>query len=1185
MIREDDKSFIALFEAHPCPMWVYDLETLRFLAVNGAAIIHYGYSEAEFLGMTIRDIRPEEDWPELERNLTQSPTARLEKSGIWRHRRKDGTLIDVDITSHPVSFNNRACKFVLAHDVTDRVEAQRKIERLNRIYAVLSGINSAIVRITERQTLLDETCRIAVIEGNFVGAAIALTDRGGDVPQILAQAGNLPPGTGRLVHHGYAELAATGAGAMPENRPVICNDLLRDSRFSGPLDPSDVGEVRALAALPLTVDEHVVGALVLFTGTVGLFDEPECRLLRELAADVSFSLQYIAREEERRRIVERLRESEAGLRQAQISNRSGHVVTGPDGSFESWSDTLPSLIGLARTDMPPTTRRWLDIVHPGDRERFRAACIEAARSGTRAEIEYRIQRPDGSVVHLHQLQEPLQGFATPDRGTRWFNTIQDVTEQKRQQGTIERLSRIYAVLSGVNSAIVRIRQRDDLFREICRVAVREGRFALAWIDVIDSDAKSGGVIAQSGDTVPYMERIRAGTQTGDGANDPDNSSNWPGSIAAREMRTVVCNDTLAAPNLAHLHKDLEAAGHRSIAALPLIAENRSVAVLNLCSGEAQFFDDDQARLLNDLAGDLSFALQFLNQEKQLSFLAYHDPLTGLPNTTLFLDRLTQLIHQGRRDQEDVCVVLFNLDRFASLNDAMGRRAGDALLKQVARRLEETLRDTDSVARIVADTFAVALGGVRPGEDMIAILQQRILAVFSHPYELDGQEIRMTARAGLAVRENDDDDADRLFKYAEIALRNAKSSGERHLFYARHMNAARATRLALEIELQTALEAGQFEVHYQPRIDLRSGKIISAEALIRWRHPERGMIPPSEFIPIAEETGLIVSIGAWIIDAVCAQQAAWMKQQIELVPVAVNISAIQWKKGEVLETIRASTAKHGVDEQHLEFELTETAVMANPDEAAEYLHALRKMGMRLSLDDFGTGYSSLAYLKRFPFNFVKIDRAFVSEVTRNPGDAAIAAAIIAMAHSLNLRVVAEGVETEGQLLFLRQRGCDEMQGFLFSRPVPAEQFAIMLQEDRRLPFETAAGGLSNGARTLLIVDDEPNNLAALCRLLRRDSYRILQANSAEEGLDLLSTNPVQVIISDHRMPGMSGTEFLDVVRELYPETMRIILSGYADLQVVIDSVNRGAVFKFLTKPWDDELLREHIRDAFRRHNPK
>jgi diguanylate cyclase (GGDEF)-like protein len=397
----------------------------------------------------------------------------------------------------------------------------------------------------------------------------------------------------------------------------------------------------------------------------------------------------------------------------------------------------------------------------------------------------------------------------------------------------------------------------------------------------------------------------------------------------------------------------------------------------------------------------------------------------------------------------LAVVLLNLDRFAQLNDALGRHAGDALLGQVARRLSTRLPDTYNVARIGGDTFALILTDLHRIEDAVQRLQDSVFGLLDQPYLLPSQQVRVSSRAGLALYPSDGCDAETLFKHAEAALRNARASGERFLFYEASMNAAMAARLALEHQLQTALAEDQFTMVYQPRVDLDSGKVVSAEALIRWKHPQRGLVGPVDFITLAEETGLIRPIGAWVIDAVCAQQQAWSEAGTPTVPVAINLSAVQCAHAELLSTIHGALSLHQVRHGLVEFELTETAVMANPDSAAHNLKALKQAGVQLSLDDFGTGYSSLAQLKRFPFDFVKIDRSFISGIDVNPEDKAIAAAIIAMAHSLGLKVVAEGVETLGQLEMLRMLGCDELQGYYFSRPVGAEQFEQLLRDDRRL----------------------------------------------------------------------------------------------------------------------------------------
>ena len=382
---------------------------------------------------------------------------------------------------------------------------------------------------------------------------------------------------------------------------------------------------------------------------------------------------------------------------------------------------------------------------------------------------------------------------------------------------------------------------------------------------------------------------------------------------------------------------------------------------------------------------------------------------------------------------------------------------------------------------------------------------------------------------------------------------------------------------MEPELRRALVQDELRVYFQPRVNLASGEICGAEALVRWQHPERGLVPPSEFIPLAEDTGLILPLGEWVIRNVCRQQRVWLDGGLPVPPVAVNLSALQFRQKNLVQLIRHELAANQLGAKYLEIEITESTLMDSVDEAAATLQELRATGIKISLDDFGTGHSSLSRLRRLPIDHLKIDQSFVCNLTTEPEDAAICLAIIGLAHNLRMTVIAEGVETEGQANYLRQHHCDEMQGYYFSRPLPVGDFEQLLVQRRTLVLPVRP---ANERRTLLLVDDEADVLSALKRMLRLEGYDIITATSAREGLELLSIHPVQVIISDQRMPQMSGSEFLSRVRDLHPHTVRLILSGYADLRSVTEAINHGAIYKFLTKPWDDEMLRMDLREAFR-----
>ena len=751
---------------------------------------------------------------------------------------------------------------------------------------------------------------------------------------------------------------------------------------------------------------------------------------------------------------------------------------------------------------------------------------------------------------------------------------EEIVKRTEQERKIIRLNRIRAVIGGISSAMLRLHDRDELLEEACRVAATEGVFPMAWISVVDpltsslevnswhgTDPRSGELIAKLNerDTWPMADR--------------------PSQRAVLAASPIVVNDLLTDSTMAPIRGDLLRGGYQSIAAFPLFVETRVVAVLMLLATERDFFDAEEIVLLQWLTADLSFALEHIQKSQRLNYLAYYDSVTGLPNLQLFRDRLDQFISAAQHDYGRVCVEVVDLEHFTQINNTLGRTTGDEVLRQVGARFAEFLVEPYTLGHIGADTFAVASP---MGDEIVATkLRDRMLEALELPLDVNGHTIDIAMQAGIALFPADGVDGATVFKNAELALKLAKSSGERCVYHSREMNEQVVKRFELERQLRIAVDAQQFILHYQPKVDMISGSVTGAEALIRWQHPEKGLVSPAQFIPLAEETGLIVAIGSWVIQSVCAQQAAWTRKGISTLPIAVNLSSVQFQKGAVLQTVRDALATHAVPGNLLELELTESAVMNDSASAAGILHALRKLGVGLALDDFGTGYSSLAHLKRFPFDSVKIDRSFVTDITQNPGDAAIAIAIIAMAHSLGLKVVAEGVETQGQFNYLRKHGCDQMQGYFFGPAVPVKEFEADLRNDRRIRFAPTP----DDQRTLLLVDDEPSIRTALIRMFRHDGYKILSAGSGAEGLELLSLNQVQVIISDQRMPEMTGTEFLDTVRQMYPDTIRMILSGYTDLNVVTESVNRGAVSKFLTKPWDDEQLREHVRDAFRRYRPR
>ncbi len=565
-------------------------------------------------------------------------------------------------------------------------------------------------------------------------------------------------------------------------------------------------------------------------------------------------------------------------------------------------------------------------------------------------------------------------------------------------------------------------------------------------------------------------------------------------------------------------------------------------------------------------------------EQRLFKLAHFDALTGLPNRMLFVDRLKHAEQQANRAGGKLALIFADLDHFKKVNDTLGHQAGDQVLQQFGMRLCETLRKSDTIGRLGGDEFALILPGIKDAAEA-ALVARKLLNALKAPFLVAGKDIFSSASLGLAIYPDDAGDTELLLGHADAAMYRAKEQGgDSFQFFTSALNENAIAQLQFDSELRQALGRGEFEVYYQPKVSCLNGEIVGAEALLRWNHPIRGVVSPTEFIPVLEEINLIEAVGAWVLNESCWQLRQWTDLGLNLPVIAVNLSARQLDRGELVAMVRATLDLHGIRPERLELELTESLLMRNVEQVIKTLAELRQMGVKLAVDDFGTGYSSLSYLKQFPLDSVKVDRAFVRDITADPDDASITRAVITMAHQLKLKVVAEGVETEGQLALLVANQCDEIQGYLFSRPVPALEMARMLTERRMLAPELIRPG--NRQRTILLVDDEENILSSLRRLLRRDGYQILSATSGTEGLALLAKNPVDVIVSDQRMPGMTGVEFLRRVKTIHPTIVRIVLSGYTELQSITDAINEGAVYKFLTKPWDDELLRSNIEEAFR-----
>ncbi|MEO8004311.1 MAG: EAL domain-containing protein [Betaproteobacteria bacterium] len=764
----------------------------------------------------------------------------------------------------------------------------------------------------------------------------------------------------------------------------------------------------------------------------------ECRLirwnnsvLRSIAEDVIGTASIGEDITERSSSEQRLLQSEAQYRNLIEQAADGIFVADKDGCFLLANSRGCELLGYSEAELLGMNGNLTYVDEDRD---LHAQRMRSATAGETLRFERMVKRKDGSVFPAEVSLKSLDG-----------NLVQiithDITARHAQDQKFLGLNRIHEVLSGINAAIVRIRDRRELFREACRIIVEHGRFALGWIAVLDRQTGTLTAVAQAG--------LRANSAAGNALFD-GSTALMPGGtaeIALREGRTAVDNAIENQPgpppdNEPDTLKVRRAAielGAKAVIVLPLFVEKETFGILTLYASERDFFDEEEIRLLNDLAGDISFGLEFIAKEEKADFLVYYDALTGLANRGLFLERVGQYIGSAINAQQHLAVVLIDLERFRNINDSLGTTAGDALLIQVADWLKHSVGDAHLLARVGSDHFALVLPELNRESDVAQILEKTIGSFSDNPFHLHDAVFRLGVKVGVAVFPADGTTADILFNNAEAALKKAKRSGDRYLFYTSQMTEAVASKLALENQLRRALDLGEFELHYQPKVTLEGRRLTGAEALIRWNDPQTGLVAPARFIPVLEETGLIYEVGRWALRQAIGDHLRWRTMGLAPVRIAVNVSPLQLRNRGFVADVKQAI---GVDPQAtggLELEITESLIMEDIRNSFVSLQTLRDIGIIIAIDDFGTGFSSLSYLAKLPVDTLKIDRSFVVDMTASQSGLALVSTIIGLAHSLKLKVVAEGVETDEQARLLRLLNCDEMQGFLFSRPIPREVF--------------------------------------------------------------------------------------------------------------------------------------------------
>jgi diguanylate cyclase (GGDEF)-like protein len=1000
-----------------------------------------------------------------------------------------------------------------------RADAQK--ERLGRMLAALSATNEAIVRATSRTELFELVCEAAAKGGRFNSTSILLARSDSDYTDMVAVAGPTAENMRRVrvsTNADHPEGRGLCGNAFRSRQACIANDLRTDPRGSAFQQFIHSDGAMSGAAFPLLVSGHAVGVMFFISSERNTFTSEFAELLQRLTDNVSFAIATFDRVDEKvrtesqkerlTRMFAALSATNEAIMRAKSRNELFDMVceaAANGGRFTSatiaLADSGSDLLRIVAAAGPAaeTTRHVrlsVDENRPegrglsGTAFRTRRPCITndyvtdqrvaafqaivgtyGAQSGAAFPLLVRGE-PVGVMIYMSldkdtftsEFSELLQRLA--DNVSFALENFERADDKARTEVQKQRLTRMLAALSATNEAIIRASSRPDLFDLVCEAATDGGKFTLTSIALIKPDSEYLDVVAAAGPTASSARQATISTS----AARPEGRGLCGSAI--RSQQACIINDYLGDPRAAAFHGTARNDGTNSGASFPLWVHGQVVGVMSFMSLEKDTFTPEFAELLQRLVDNVSFALENFDRvdektraDERIEYLASHDSLTNLPNREMFNGMLRRAIDGAARYQRQFALLFIDLDRFKVINDSLGHDAGDMLLVEIGGRLRRALRSSDVVARLGGDEFVVILEETAERHEVERISGE-LLSVLSQPLQLSGHECHTTASIGIAMYPSDGTDMQTLTKNADMAMYLAKEDGKNGFrFFTKEIKTQSIERLTLESALRRALERDQFSLHYQPKIDMASGQITGVEALLRWNHPELGTVSPGQFIPLAEETGLIVPIGRWVLEEACAQNMAWQRRGLRPVTMAVNLSPRQFADPHLLHDVDEALLASGMSPVLLQLEVTESMVMRNVSRAIKVLDAIQARGIRLAIDDFGTGYSSMSLMKQFPIDTIKIDRSFVRDLPVDSEDQAIAQAIISMGKALGMTVIAEGVETVEQETFLRNHACDEMQGFLFSKPLPARQMADLLRAEPRLaspPLQPEAGSGLEGA---------------------------------------------------------------------------------------------------------------------------
>lgn len=739
-----------------------------------------------------------------------------------------------------------------------------------------------------------------------------------------------------------------------------------------------------------------------------------------------------------KKIEENLLRSEQRYRGLIESQQDLIVRVDPEGRFTFVNDAYCVKFGKNRAELIGKT--FMPLIHPEDLPRTLDAMKALEEPPYRAYMEQRamtaagwrwLEWEDCAIRNAEGKLIEIQGVG------------RDVTARKETEKALRYRLEFERLVTTLSTRFINL-SMDEINHEINRALQEIGMFAEADRSYIFQFSADG---TRGSNTHEWCaERIKPQIE------DLKNLTMYDFPCFMKKigkMQTFRLRQVSELPPEAKMEKEtFEKGSIKSLVCVPMAYSGRVRGFVGFDSvREEREWTENEIALLKIMGEIFVSTLERKNAIDQLKYQAYHDALTDLPNRMLFVDRLNQAIISARRYHHHAGLILLDVDHFKRINDTLGHAVGDQLLRAVAERLRKTVQETDTVTRLGADEFTILIPKIGRTEDMIKIAD-RVITAFKAPFYVSGHELFMTCSMGISFCPLDGKDVEMLLKNADTAMYRAKGHGRNNYqLYSATMNAKAFEKLVLETSLRHAIDRNEFRVYYQPQIDLRTGHIVGAEALVRWQHPTLGLVPPAEFIPITEENGLIVELGEWIMRTACAQNKNWQASGFLPLSISVNLSGRQFQAGNLIKMIENALKETGLTPGDLELELTEGIIMENMEETADILRELKKFGVRISIDDFGMGYCSLGYLNRFPIDVLKIDKSFIHDFATDTSHAAIAGAIISMAHSLKLEVVAEGVETERQLSFLRSHGCDKMQGYLFSEPIVPERITELLLEGR------------------------------------------------------------------------------------------------------------------------------------------